>query len=228
MNAAPVDWDISPREAVALQKKLAGQVRTQPLPSSFRILAAADIAYSKTTDQIVAAILTFSWPDLDPVESVHRVSTVKFPYVPGLLSFREIPPLLDAYRDLHEKPDVFLCDGQGIAHPRKFGFAAHLGICLGIPSIGCAKSLLCGEHDPVPLLKGSGRPILLGGEVVGLAYCSRNGVKPIYISPGHLADIPTSEALVSRCLRRYRIPEPLRLAHILATRLRKEIAETVS
>ena len=122
-----------------------------------------------------------------------------------------------------QKPDVLLCDGQGIAHPRKLGFAAHLGLCLGIPTVGCAKSRLCGDHERLTLRKGRSIPLLLNGEQVGLVFCSRDGVKPIYISPGHLSDIASSKRLVSRCLRRYRIPEPLRLAHIEANRIRQEL-----
>ncbi|MHC1729564.1 MAG: endonuclease V [Syntrophobacteraceae bacterium] len=111
------DWNLSPKEAIALQRTLAGQVRMQPLPARFKILGAADISYSRTTDRLVAVILTFGWPGLKPLESVHRVCKVRFPYVPGLLSFREVPPLLRTWEDIGKKPDVLLCDGQGIAHP---------------------------------------------------------------------------------------------------------------
>jgi deoxyribonuclease V len=195
-------------------------VRIQPLPARLKIIGAADISYSKHTDLLTAVILTFSWPSLDLIESAHHVCRVTFPYVPGLLSFREVPPLIEAYRKIGRKPDVLLCDGQGIAHPRRLGFAAHLGLYLGIPTVGCAKSRLCGDHDSLSLRKGSSKPLILYGDRVGLVFCSRDGVKPIYISPGHLSDIPSSKRLISRCLRRYRIPEPLRLAHIEANRLR--------
>jgi deoxyribonuclease V len=217
------DWDLSPKEAIALQKELAGRVVARPLPSRFKIIGASDIAYSKATDRLVAVMLTFTWPGLEPVEAAHLVSSVPFPYIPGLLSFREVPPLLETHRKLIRKPDVLLCDGQGIAHPRRLGLAAHLGLCLEIPTVGCAKSRLCGEHGPLVLRKGRSVPLLLGSEQVGLVYCSRDGVKPLYVSPGHLADIESSKKLVSRCVRRYRIPEPLRLAHIMATRLRIDL-----
>jgi deoxyribonuclease V len=213
-------WTLSPKEAIALQKTLAVQVRIQPLPPRLEIIGAADISYSKHSDLLIAVILTFRWPELELIESVHYVCRAAFPYVPGLLSFREVPPLLEAYRKIKQKPDVLLCDGQGIAHPRKLGFAAHLGLYLGIPTVGCAKSRLCGDHDSFPLKKGSSKPLLLNGEQVGSVYCSRDGVKPIYISPGHLADVPSSKELISCCIRRYRIPEPLRLAHIEANKLR--------
>jgi deoxyribonuclease V len=139
------------------------------------------------------------------------------------LSFREIPPLLEAWAKIGQKPDVLLCDGQGIAHPRKVGLASHFGLYLDIPTVGCAKSRLCGSYDEPPLKKGSSRPLLLNGEQVGIVFRSRDGVKPIYVSPGHLSDLASSKKLVSRCIGRYRIPEPLRLAHIEANRQRVEI-----
>jgi deoxyribonuclease V len=224
MNPELNTWNLSPKEAVALQKKLADQVRIQPLPSRFKILGAADIAYSKTTDILIAVILTFKWPSLQLLESVNITAKVQFPYISGLLSFREVPPLLQAYAEIRNKPDILLCDGQGIAHPRRLGFAAHLGLCLEIPTVGCAKSRLCGEHEALTLRKGFSKPLILHGEQVGLAYCSRDGVKPLYISPGHLSDIPSSKKLISRCIDRYRNPEPLRQAHMVATRLRRETA----
>ncbi len=213
-------WDLSPREAVDLQKSLAEEVRIEPLSMRFKFLGAADISYCKDTDLLIAVVLSFRWPSLDLIESAHHVCKSAFPYIPGLLAFREVPPLIEAYRKIRQKPDVLLCDGQGIAHPRKMGFASHLGLCLGIPTVGCAKSRLCGEHESLTLRKGSSKPLVLNGERVGLVFCSREGVQPVYISPGHLADITSSKRLVSRCLGRYRIPEPLRLAHIEANRIR--------
>jgi deoxyribonuclease V len=214
-------WDLSPREAIALQKTLASAVRIQPLPSRFKVIGASDISYSRQSETLIAVIVSFTWPGLEPIESVHHVCRAAFPYVPGLLAFREAPPLIEAYGKIRQKPAVLLCDGQGIAHPKKLGLAAHLGLCLGIPTIGCAKSRLCGEHENVTLKKGFSKPLILGGEQVGLVFCSRDGVKPIYISPGHLADVASSKRIVSRCLRRFRIPEPLRLAHIEANRIRQ-------
>ncbi len=213
-------WDLSPREAIALQKTLVAEVRIEPLPNRIKVIGASDISYSRHSDVLIAVILSFRWPSLDLIESAHHVCKTAFPYVPGLLAFREVPPLIEAYRKMRQKPDILLCDGQGIAHPRKFGLAAHLGLCLGIPTVGCAKSRLCGEHESLTLRKGFSKPLLLNGEQVGLVFCSRDGVKPIYLSPGHLADIASSKRLVSRCLRRFRIPEPLRLAHIEANRVR--------
>lgn len=217
------DWDLRPGEARSLQETLASQVRIRPLPKTLEVLGAADIGYARSADLLVAVLLTFRWPQLEALEAVHVTAPVRFPYIPGLLSFREIPPLLQAARQLERLPDVLLCDGQGIAHPRRFGLASHLGICLGVPTVGCAKKRLCGEHDPLDLQFGSHTPLRIGAEIVGAVLRSRTNVKPLYISPGHLADLESSCALVLSCVRRFRIPEPLRQAHNLATRLRRNL-----
>jgi len=216
-------WDLSPAAARVLQQKLAAEVELQPLPTGFAILAAADIAYVSSTNQLVAVIMSFRWPELHLIESAHVIAPITFPYIPGLLSFREVPPLLEAHAKLLHPPEVLLCDGQGIAHPRRFGLASHLGLCLDLPTIGCAKKRLCGDHEPLELRRGSATPLRLRDEIVGWVFCSRNGIKPIYISPGHLSDLESSKELVERCLNRFRIPEPLRQAHHLATQLRKEL-----
>jgi deoxyribonuclease V len=216
-------WDITPKEAVARQKELAQRICLQPLPEQFGVLGAADLAYAKSSEQLVAVIVTFTWPTLQLLETVHVVESVRFPYIPGLLSFREIPPLLSAHRLLKLPPDVFICDGQGLAHPRRLGLASHLGLCLQIATVGSAKKRLCGEHRPLELKRGSHTPLYLNGEMVGEVLCSRDHVKPIYVSPGHLADFESSRKLILRCLGRYRLPEPLRHAHSVATRLRQEL-----
>lgn len=219
-------WDLEPAEARTLQRELASQVRLQPLPEAFQVLGAADIAYVASTNQLVAVMVTFHWPELTLIESAHVVTSVTFPYLSGLLSFREVPAVLAVHRKLQRPPDVLLCDGQGIAHPRRFGLASHLGLCLNAPTVGCAKSRLCGEHDPIELRRGNAAPLRLRNEVVGWVFCSRNGIKPLYISPGHLSDLETSKELIHRCLGRYRIPEPLRQAHNLATQLRQAQARS--
>jgi deoxyribonuclease V len=216
--------DYTPQEAIALQRELAARVKLRPLPERFDVLGCADISYITDANESVAMILTFEWPGLKLIETAHAVEPTRFPYISGLLSFREIPPLLAAYEKLVRKPDVFLCDGQGIAHPRGIGLASHMGLVLGIPSVGCAKTRLAGKHDAFELKRGNYTPLLLRGDVVGCVYCTRDNVKPVYISPGHLADLESSRLLVERCLGRYRAPEPLRLAHNYATRLRVELA----
>lgn len=216
-------WDVTPAEARALQRDLAARVVLQPLPDDFGVLGAADLAYVASANQLVAVIVTFQWPELNLIESSHVVTPITFPYVPGLLSFREVPAVLEAHRKLNRAPDVLLCDGQGIAHPRRFGLASHLGLCLDLPTIGCAKSRLCGEHEPFALRRGDTVPLRIRDEIVGWVFCSRSTVKPIYVSPGHLSDLESSKELIRRCLGRFRIPEPLRQAHNLATQLRQTL-----
>ncbi|MBP8645440.1 MAG: deoxyribonuclease V [Syntrophobacteraceae bacterium] len=216
----PETWDLTPKEARSLQEKLASKVCLRPLPKDFRLLGAADIAYAPSANRLIAVMAIFQWPTLELVESSHVVSNITFPYIPGLLSFREIPPLLLAHRQLKHQPEVLLCDGQGIAHPRRLGLASHLGLCLGIPTVGCAKKRLCGTHGHLDLLRGNFTPLYLDGDVVSYVYCSRDKVKPLYLSPGHLADLDSSKDLVEQCLGRFRVPEPLRQAHTLASKLR--------
>lgn len=188
------------------------------------LVAATDLGIRK--DTFTAAVVVYRLTvfeghssKLELVEEVvhtGNTTSIRFPYIPGFLSFREIPPLLRALKKLSLSPDVILCDGQGIAHPRRVGLASHLGLLLRKPSVGCAKNRLCGFHDPLPLEKDSWVNLVHEGTVVGAVYRSKTGVKPIYISPGHLSDLPSSIALVKMCLGRYRIPEPLRRAHMLS------------
>ncbi|HOV87962.1 MAG TPA: deoxyribonuclease V [Syntrophobacteraceae bacterium] len=219
MNHEPT-WDLTPQEAKRLQEDLASQVCLRPLPTDFGLLGAADIGYVPSIRRLVAVMMTFLWPGLELVESSHVVCDISFPYIPGLLSFREIPPLLAAHSKLSHPPDVLLCDGHGIAHPRRLGLASHLGLCLRIPTVGVAKKRLCGTHGPLNLRRGNFTPLYLNGDVVGYVYCSRDNVKPLYLSPGHLADLNSSTHLVERCLGKYRIPEPLRQTHRVASELR--------
>lgn len=228
MNVESHSWALSPMEAISLQKTLAERVLAKPLAARLKVVGATDISYSRNSDLLIAVIVTCKLPGMELIESVHHVGRASFPYIPGLLSFREIPPLLGAYAKIGQKPDVILCDGQGIAHPRKLGLAAHFGLCLDIATIGCAKSRLCGSFDEPPQKKGSSRPLFLNGEQVGIVYRSRDGVQPIYISPGHLCDLKSSKKFVARCIGRYRIPEPIRLAHSEANRKRLEIESQVN
>jgi len=216
-------WDLSPQQAITKQLELVLKIRLTPMTMDFQTLGAADIGYASSTNQLAAVVATFRWPELHLLEIAQVTASIRFPYIPGLLSFREVPVLLDAFGQLKEPPDVLLCDGQGMAHPRRFGLASHLGLCLGIPTVGCAKKRLCGEHEPLPPGKGASVPLMLKGEVVGTVYRSRDHVKPIFISPGHLSDVKSSTELVRRCLGRFRLPEPIRKAHSLATELRRSL-----
>ncbi len=214
-------WDLMPAEAIALQKELAPQAIRTGDPGDVRLVAAADIAFPERTrgwqgGLARAAIVLMSYPDLSIVEQ-HVIETpVAFPYVPGLLSFREIPALALALERLSSTPDLLLVDGQGIAHPRRFGLAAHLGLLAGIPTIGCAKSRLCGEApDPGPE-RGSMSDLIDGGERIGLVVRTKDRVKPLYVSVGHLISLECAAAWVLRLAPTHRLPEPIRLADRLS------------
>lgn len=210
------DWDLSPREAAALQEKLRGRVVSGDRFEGPRTVAGADVHFPRGSGEAGAAVALLSFPDLEPHEEATARRPASFPYVPGLLSFREIPPVLDALGRLRAPPDLLLCDGHGYAHPRRFGLACHLGVLTGIPTIGVAKSVLVGEHDALPREKGARRPLVDRGEVVGAAVRTRTGVRPVYVSVGHRVSLETAIELVLGCTGRYRLPEPCRRAHRLA------------
>jgi len=221
------DWNLDYRQAVDLQRRLATRLDlVTPLPEPLRTVAGVDVSYEKHGDLFFAGVVVLSFPTLQPLEEAVAVARVSFPYIPGLLSFRELPVLLDALRSLRTVPDVVLVDGQGIAHPRRFGIASHLGLWIERPTVGCAKSRLCGEHPPPGRRRGDRVPLTLEGETVGTVLTTRDGVKPLYISPGHRIDVDAAAALALACTGRYRMPEPTRLAHLLTNRLRREAAET--
>jgi deoxyribonuclease V len=216
------EWDISPVEAVALQRELAARVKLQPLRSECQLIASCDVSFNIGSEILFAAIIVLNRTDFTVVEKVTIQDRITFPYVPGLLSFRELPILLKGFAQLQSRPDLVLCDGQGIAHPRRLGIASHLGLWLNTPTIGSAKNLLCGEYKEPGLSKGEKSPILHQKEVIGYALRSRNRVKPIYVSPGHLTDLETAVEMVMRLVDRWRIPVPIRLAHELSNAVRKE------
>jgi deoxyribonuclease V len=215
-------WDLTPRAAIALQERLRGKVVVAllPPPGDGALIAGTDVSYDKHSDRLFAAVVVLRLPGLELVAQATAVDRARFPYVPGLLSFREIPPLLACFRKLPVTPDVVLVDGQGLAHPRRFGLACHLGWLLELPTIGCAKSILCGVHASLPARRGATAPLVHRGETVGLAVRTRTGVQPMYISTGHRAELAGAAELVLRCAARYRLPEPTRAAHILGNQLR--------
>lgn len=216
-------WDLSCREAIALQKELAGNIRLQDeLPSFPQTVAGVDVSYQRHGELFFAAVVVLRLADLTIVEEVIACRRTTFPYVPGLLSFRELPVVLDAFDRLQVAPDAVLVDGQGIAHPRRLGLASHLGLWLDLPTVGCAKSRLCGEHGVVGSQRGDRVPLLLYGDEIGSVLTTRSGVKPLYISPGHRIGVNGAVELTLRCGGRYRLPEPTRLAHHLANRARQE------
>jgi deoxyribonuclease V len=211
-------WNLTPKEAIDLQKKLASQVVLKPLPERITLVAGADVGYSSRCKTAVAALSIYTYPSLEFRELVQFSGEITYPYRPGLLSFREIPLLLNTFELLQEQPDVVLCDGQGVAHPRRLGLASHLGLWLGLPTVGCAKNRLVGTHGRVGPKKGQYRSLMHRHERVGVVLRTRTKVKPLYVSPGHLTEVDSSHKLVLRCCLRYRLPEPIRQAHLAVQR----------
>ncbi|MFP2959010.1 endonuclease V [Myxococcus sp. 1LA] len=219
-------WDVTPSEAVELQRRLREQLVLQPPPGlKVERIAGADISTEKGKDTGFGGLVVLDVGTLAPVAQSGAAVTLHFPYVPGLLSFRELPIIAVAWERLTVRPDVVIFDGQGTAHPRRMGIACHGGLLFGVPSIGCAKSLLVGTHGPLKDAKGSTAPILHRGEVVGMAVRTRKGVQPVYVSPGHLMDLPTAVELVLKVSPKYREPETTRHAHRLVNALRRADGE---
>ncbi len=200
-------------EAIRLQKELASEVVRSGEIASPRLIAGADISVDRVAGTGTAAIVVLSYPELATVAVSTVTDRIPFPYVPGLLSFREAPLLLAACEKLTVTPDLLLVDGQGIAHPRRLGLAAHLGLFLEIPTIGCAKSRLCGEYTEPGDAPGDFSELTDGGEVIGAVLRTRTGVKPLFVSIGDKIDLKQAVGWVLRCCRGYRLPEPTRLAH---------------
>ncbi|MBN1678954.1 MAG: deoxyribonuclease V [Anaerolineae bacterium] len=205
-------WDVSPKEAIALQHDLAGHViTTEPLPlESIRLVGGVDVSVKNGVSR--AAVVVLRFPALDVVEIKKAGRPTPFPYVPGLLSFREGAVVLDAMRQLESPPDVFIFDGQGIAHPRRIGIASHIGLFIDVPTVGCAKSRLTGRHDTPGIDKGNWVPLVDHGDTVGVVLRTRTNVKPVYVSVGHRATLDTARDLVLRCTTCYRLPETTRAA----------------
>lgn len=221
MQSKAPKWDVSPKEAVAIQKELAESVRIEPLRTPLHTIAGADVSLNMFAKEIFAGIIVLSYPELVPLEYSVIKSETNFPYIPGLLSFREVPALLECYKNLKHKPDLIMVDGQGIAHPRRLGIAAHLGALLNVPTIGCAKSRLYGAYKE-PHEVGEAEKIIdpKTGELLGYAYKSKARSNPLLISPGHKVSQHEALEIVQNSLREYRLPEPTRLAHKLVNSFR--------
>jgi deoxyribonuclease V len=213
-------WELDYAQARHLQERLAGQVRTTPMRQSVRTVAGLDCAFDKTGGTVLAAGVVLSFPELELIETAAVRTALTFPYIPGLLSFREAPACLAVVRKLNTPPDLFLIDGQGIAHPRRLGLAAHLGLFLGRATLGCAKSRLIGTYDEPLAEKGNYSPLLDGDEIVGAVVRTRSGVKPLFVSPGHLCTLDDAIQWTLRLTTRYRLPEPARLAHQRVTAMK--------
>lgn len=217
-------WPRSPARARALQEALRPLVRPKGGPGRVRRVGAADLAYSPALNRLFAAVLVFEYPSLRHVETRALSRPICFPYVPGLLSFREAPAILAAWRLLRHRPDLLLCDGQGIAHPRGVGLASHLGLLTGVPTIGCAKSLLVGHHGDVGLQRGQSVRLVFRGRVVGAVVRTRDGARPLYISPGHRVGLRQAIRYALACCRGLRVPEPIRQADRCVGLLRRAAA----
>jgi len=211
-------WPLTIEEAIAIQEQLRGEIVTSDqLPETVQYVAGVDMGFEADGTISRAAVAVLSFPDLQLRESAIARRPTAFPYVPGFLSFREIPAILDALEKISLTPDLILCDGQGIAHPRRFGIACHLGLIVDIPTIGVAKSLLTGKHQEVPETRGSWQPLLNRGETIGAVLRTRIGTKPVYVSSGHRVSLLTAIDYVLRCTPKYRLPETTRIADKLAS-----------
>ena len=210
-------WQVTTQEAIAIQESLRHLVIREDRFAPLQTVAGVDVGFEAGGTITRAAVVVLRYPDLVPVEtSVFRCPTT-FPYVPGLLSFREAPAVLEALDSLSALPDLLMCDGQGLAHPRRVGLACHLGLCASLPSIGAAKSRLIGQHEPVGERRGDWQPLWDAEEIIGAALRTRPGARPLYISIGHRVSLETAIQLVLSCTLAYRLPEPARQAHRLAS-----------
>lgn len=211
-------WDVTPQEAIAIQQRLRRFVRLEDdLPGTVETVAGVDVGFKNENRITRAAVAVLDFPSLQLIAHSTAETPTAFPYIPGLLSFREIPAVLRALEKLPRLPALLLCDGQGIAHPRRFGIASHLGVLLDHPTIGVGKTRLIGNHGPVPDEKGARVPLEDNGEIIGAVVRTRKGVKPLYISPGHRLSIESAVRWVLVCTTRYKLPETTRWAHRLAS-----------
>lgn len=212
--------------ATQIQNGLRDDIIIQPRNFPVNVIAGADISFNKFSTTVYAGIILLRFPELLPIGYSLVKKEVLFPYVPGYLAFREVPALMAAWENLPVKPDLLVVDGHGIAHPRRMGIAAHFGVLANTPTVGCAKKVLCGKYEEPGSVKGSNTPLVFKDEVVGAALRTKNTVKPVFVSPGYLMDVPSSVDVITQCIGRYRIPEPTRLTHNIVNRFRVgEIAE---
>ena len=210
-------WPQTIEEAIAIQEQLRSEVITENQLETVRYVAGVDVGYDNMDAVSQAAVTVLSFPDLQLQQQAVVRRPTAFPYIPGFLSFREVPAVLDALEKISPMPDLILCDGQGIAHPRRFGLACHLGVLTGIATIGVAKNRFIGEHSEVGLDRGSWQPLQDGGQTVGAALRTQTGVKPIYVSIGHKVSLISAIEYVLRCALKYRLPETTRLADQLTS-----------
>lgn len=218
-------WDLSPREAIALQKRLAARVRTTRLRRRVRLVAGCDMSSERFGKVLHCGVVVVRLDDLETVASAAVSVPARFPYVPGLLSFREAPGILEALGRLRVRPDVLVLDGHGLAHPRRFGIACHVGLAARIPALGCAKSILVGAHGPLGRRRGAAADLVDRGEVVGRALRTRDDTKPVYVSVGTGLGLADAVEICLATSGGVRIPEPTRRAHLLVNELRRSVKE---
>lgn len=217
-------WDVSPTEAIRIQENLRRLIRIEDDFGPIRLVAGVDVGFSRANGTATGGIVVLTFPDLKLIETATATESVEFPYIPGLLAFREMPAIVAAIRLLKAEPDLFIVDGQGIAHPRRLGIASHLGVVLDKPTIGCGKSRLTGNYADPGSESGDSSPLMIGDERLGSVLRTKSGVKPLFISPGHRVGFESAEELVLRCARGYRLPEPTRLADKLVSRATLNVA----
>ncbi len=213
-------WDVSPREAMAIQRRLRSRLRLEGA-GPFATIAGIDVSYDDTSKLMFAGVVVMSGDGRQVLETATAVGPARFPYIPGLLSFREVPAVIRAWTKLKALPDCLICDGHGFAHPRRFGLACHLGLLLGRPSIGCAKSLLVGTHRQPGKRRGSLEPLLDGGEQIGAVLRTRHGVAPVFVSQGDRIGLAAAVQTVLDACCGFRLPEPTRRAHLLVNQMRR-------
>jgi deoxyribonuclease V len=217
-------WDVTHREAVDIQQELKEKLilHDEDVIEPIKTIAGADVSYEKRKGLLFAAVVLLSWPAMDIIEDAYSIEEVRFPYIPGLLTFREGPPLLKAFEKLNHSPDAVIFDGQGIAHPRGIGLASHIGLFLDIPTVGCAKTRLIGSYDPVGNRVGDCSSMTYKDRTIGAVLRTREKVKPVFVSPGHRIGLQRAVELVLSCCTGYRLPEPTRRAHLAVNRLRTD------
>ena len=214
------NWNVSLEQAKAIQLELKENIRLHKLKSPVRFVAGCDVSYSKKVEMCFATVTVFKFPEIDMVEQTEASGPINFPYVPGYLTFREAPILLNAFEHLKKLPDLVLFDGQGIAHPRQMGLAAHLGLILDLPSIGCAKSVLVGNFEQPEDIHGSWTELIYQNRIIGAVVRTRDRVKPLFVSSGFKITIDEAIEWVLRACIKYRIPEPIRTSHLAVNQLR--------
>lgn len=216
------EWNLGTEEATELQKDLREQVEFKDAPDNVRRVAGADCGFDRDRDQLFSAVVLYDLEREEVVEKQTAVDELSFPYIPGLLSFREMPGLLPRFEELSERPDAVIADGHGYAHPRRFGLACHLGLFLEVPTVGCAKSCLVGAYESPEKVRGSHTPLEADGERIGQVLCTRDDVKPVFISPGHRMNMEATRELILGSGAGYKLPEPQRLADLAVRRAKEE------